>query len=148
MDLSAVPAQAGGAGVYAVNISEEDLEATTLVIRSDIDAIIKTSKKEVLVFAEDMLKGEPAPKAKVLVSDGAKVIYEGETGDDGVFQRKLDELKTAGQVSVFVVKDESVASNLLDISELNLSRGLLHGQDFTIMYDYIRRRIGCPIPKS
>jgi len=113
-----------GAGVYAVNISETDLEATTLVIRSDIDAIIKTSKKEVLVFAEDMLKGEPAPKAKVLVSDGAKVIYEGETGDDGVFQRKLDELKTSGQASVFVVKDESVASNLLDISELGLSKGL------------------------
>jgi tetratricopeptide (TPR) repeat protein len=113
-----------GAGVYAVDIGEADLEATTLVIRSDIDAIIKTSKKEVLVFAEDMLKGEPAPKAKVLVSDGTKVILEGETGDDGVFHRKSDELKQANRASVFVIKDGSVASNVLDISELNLSRGL------------------------
>ncbi len=85
---------------------------------------IKTSKKEVLVFAEDMLKGEPAPKAKVLVSDGTKVILEGETGDDGVFHSKSDELKQADRASVFVIKDGSVASNLLDISELNLSRGL------------------------
>jgi len=113
-----------GAGVYAVNISGTDLEATTLVIRSDIDAIIKTSKKEVLVFAEDMLKGEAAPKTKVLVSDGTKVIIEGETGDDGVFHKKLDELNTANQASVFVIKDGSVASNLLDISELGLSKGL------------------------
>ena len=124
IDLSAVPAQAGGAGVYAVNVGETDLEATTLVIRSDIDAIIKTSKKEVLVFAEDILKGEPAPKAKVLVSNGTKVVCEGETGDDGVFHQKVDELKQASQVSVFVVKDGSVASNLLDISKLGLSKGL------------------------
>ena len=113
-----------GAGVYAVNIGETDLEATTLVIRSDIDAIIKTSKKEVLVFAEDMLKGEPAPKAKVLVSDGTKVIFEGETDNEGVLQQKLDGLKQANRVSVFVVKDGSVASNLLDTSRLSLSKGL------------------------
>jgi len=113
-----------GAGVYAVNVGETDLEATTLVIRSDIDAIIKTSRKEVLVFAEDMLKGEPAPGAKVLVSDGTKVVCEGETDDDGVWRQKVDELKQASQASVFVFKDGSVASNLLDISELGLSKGL------------------------
>ena len=125
MEGAGVPLNKGGQGVvYAVNISETDLEATTLLIRSDIDTIIKTSRKEVLVFAEDMLKGEPAPKAKVLVSDGTKVIYEGETEDDGVFHKKLDELKQASQASVFVIRDGSVASNLLDISELNLSKGL------------------------
>jgi uncharacterized protein YfaS (alpha-2-macroglobulin family)/TolA-binding protein len=161
-----VPLNKGGQGVvYAVNIGETDLEATTLVIRSDIDAIIKTSRQEVLIFVEDMLKGQPASKAKVLVSDGIKVICEGETGDDGVFHWKeargqegkrasgqegkkargqegggnqslipnsefqipnsdLDELKQANQVTVFVIKDGSVASNLLDISGLGLSEGL------------------------
>jgi len=112
------------AGVYAVNVGEEDLEATTLVIRSDIDAIVKTSKKEVLVFAENMLKGEAAPEAKVLVSDGARVICEGETKDDGVFQGELDQLKEANQVSIFVIRDGHVASSLLDVSELGLSKGL------------------------
>lgn len=114
----------GDAGVYAVNVGEEDLEATTLVIRSDIDAIVKTSKKEVLVFAENMLKGEAAPEAKVLVSDGARVICEGETKDDGVFQGELDQLKEANQVSIFVIRDGHVASSLFDVSELGLSKGL------------------------
>ena len=113
-----------GAGVYAVNVGETDLEATTLVIRSDIDAIIKTSHKETLVFAENMLTGEPVSQAKVLVSDGTKVICEGETGDDGVFHQRLDELNIVPQASVFVIKDGNVASNLLDITGLSLSEGL------------------------
>ncbi|MFQ6039969.1 MAG: MG2 domain-containing protein [Candidatus Poribacteria bacterium] len=113
-----------GAGVYAVNVGETDLEATTLVIRSDMDAIIKTSRQEVLVFAEDMLKGEPVSQAKVLVSDGTKVICEGETGDDGIFHQQLNELNIVPQASVFVIKDGNVASNLLDISGLSLSKGL------------------------
>ena len=112
------------AGVYAVNVGEEDLEATTLVIRSDIDAIIKTSRREVLVFAEDMLNKKPAPGARVLVSDGAKVISEGETGEDGVFHKKLDGLKDASKATVFVVRDGSVASNIMDIGGLGLSSGL------------------------
>ncbi|MGB9597100.1 MAG: MG2 domain-containing protein, partial [Candidatus Poribacteria bacterium] len=113
-----------GAGVYAVHISEEDLEATTLVIRSDIDLIVKTSRQEALIFAEDMIKQLPVAKAKVLVSNGEKVIGEGETSEDGIFLKKLDELKETDKVSVFVVKDGNVASSSLDISDLSLSVGL------------------------
>ncbi len=112
------------AGVYAVNVGEEDLEATTLVIRSDIDAIIKTSRQEVLVFAEDMLKKEPAPGARVLISDGAKLISEGVTGEDGVFHKTLDGLRDVSKATIFVVKDGSVASNAMDIGGLGLSSGL------------------------
>ena len=46
--------------VCLVNVSESDWEATTLVIRSDIDLIVKSSRKEILVFAQDMVKGESA----------------------------------------------------------------------------------------
>ena len=69
-----------GTGVYAVQVGDEALESTTLVIRSDIEAITKTSRREVLVFAQDVLKGEGVAGAKVLVSDGMKVIVEGTTG--------------------------------------------------------------------
>ena len=113
-----------GAGVYAVHISEEDLEATTLVIRSDIDVIVKISRQEALVFAEDMIKQSPVAKARVLISNGEKVISEGETGEDGIFLKKIDELKEADLVSVFVIKDSNVASNSLNISDLSLSVGL------------------------
>ena len=73
-----------GAGVYAVQLGEVDLESTTLLIRSDIEVITKTSRREVLVFAQDMLKGEVVADAKVLVSNGSQVIFEGVTGTDGV----------------------------------------------------------------
>jgi uncharacterized protein YfaS (alpha-2-macroglobulin family)/TolA-binding protein len=113
-----------GAGVYAVHVSEDDLEATTLIIRSDVDVIVKTSRQEVLVFAEDMIKQSPVAKAKVLISNGEKVIGEGETGEDGIFLKKLDELKETDKVTAFIVQGKNVASNSLDISSLSLSVGL------------------------
>lgn len=113
-----------GAGVYIVNLGEEDLEATTLLIRSDIDAIMKTSRREVLVFAQDMLKMKPASGVQVLVSDGLKVIGEGETGEDGVFHSKLDGLRDTSNVTVFAIQNGSVASDLVDMSGLGLSAGL------------------------
>ena len=66
-----------GTGVYAVQVGDDALESTTLVIRSDIEAITKTSRREVLVFAQDVLKGVGLAGAKVLVSDGKKVIVRG-----------------------------------------------------------------------
>lgn len=113
-----------GAGVCAVHVGEDDLEATTLVIRSDIDVIIKSSRREALIFAEDMLDKKPVPGAKVLISDGTKVISEGETGEDGVFHKKLPELKDSARVTAFIIKNGSVASDLLDMTGLGLSSGM------------------------
>ena len=112
------------AGVYAVQLGDEALESTTLVIRSDIEAITKTSRHQVLVFAQDMLKGEGLAGAKVLVSDGTKVIVEGTTGVDGVFLQKHDALKDAGAVTAFVIKDGHVAADRLSLEQLGISTGL------------------------
>ena len=113
-----------GAGACAVHIGEEDLEATTLVIRSDIDAIIKTSRREVMVFAQHKLEKVPASKARVLISDGSKVIAEGETGEDGVFQAKPKELKDTSRITAFIISNGSVASDALNIADLGISQGL------------------------
>ena len=50
----------------------EDLQATTLVLGSDLDAIVKTSRDQVLVFAQDMKTGKGRPGARVLVSDARR----------------------------------------------------------------------------
>ena len=113
-----------GTGVYAVQVGDDALESTTLVIRSDIEAITKTSRREVLVFAQDVLKGVGLAGAKVLVSDGKKVIVEGITGEDGVFRQKHDALKDAGAVTAFVVKDGHVAADRLSLEKLGLTQGL------------------------
>ena len=123
-----------GAGVYAVQLGEADLESTTLLIRSDIEVITKTSRREMLVFVQDTLKGEVVADAKVLVSDGSQVIFEGFTGTDGVLhvtenailEDTLGEnrLKDASRVTTFVAKDRHVAADGLDLAGLGFSTGL------------------------
>ncbi len=58
-------------GVYVVKVTDEKhLQATTLVVGSDLDAIVKTSREQVLVFAQDMKTGKGRAGARVLVADG------------------------------------------------------------------------------
>jgi uncharacterized protein YfaS (alpha-2-macroglobulin family)/TolA-binding protein len=72
-------------GVYVVKVSDEKtLQAQALVVGSDLEAIVKVSREQILVFAQDMKTGQGRKGAKVLVADGTGVILEKSTGDDGV----------------------------------------------------------------
>ena len=74
-------------GVYVVKVSDEKtLQAAALVIGSDLDAIVKVSQDQILVFAEDMKTGQGRKGARILVADGENVVFEGTTGEDGVAQ--------------------------------------------------------------
>ena len=83
-------------GVMAVTVSSKTLETTTLVIRSDLDLIVKSSRDEVFVFAENMRSGKPWANVRLLISNGQQVFAEGATGKDGVFQKSFEELASAG----------------------------------------------------
>ncbi len=113
-----------GPGVYAVNLAEEDIEATTLVIRSDIDIIVKSSRSEVLVFAQNRRTGRPVPGANVLITDGSQAILEEKTNGNGILHRKLDKLRGVEGISVFVDSDGNVASNNLSLYGLGFGQGL------------------------
>ena len=63
---------------------QKHLEATTLALTSDIEAIVRTSREQMLIFAQDMKTGKGRPRARVLVSDAGAVVLEAETGPDGV----------------------------------------------------------------
>ena len=73
----------------AVTVSSKTLEATTLVVRSDLDIIVKSSRDEVFVFRQNMRTGKAWPGARLLISDGNKVFAEATTGDDGVSAEEL-----------------------------------------------------------
>ncbi len=111
-------------GVMAVTVSSKTLEATTLVIRSDLDVIVKSSRNEVFVFAENMRTGKPWPGARLLISNGQQVFAEGATGPDGVFQKSFKELKQAGDVRVFAAADGNVASNMVNLQGVGVAQGL------------------------
>ena len=111
-------------GVMAVTVSSKTLEATTLVIQSDLDIIVKSSRDEVFVFAENMLTGKPWADARLLISNGQQVFAEGTTGKDGVFQKSFKELKEAGDVRVFAVAGGNAASNVVDLQGVGIAQGL------------------------
>ena len=76
----------------AVTVSSKALEATTMVVQSDLDVIVKSSRDEVFVFAENMLTGKPWPGVRLLVSNGHEVIGEGTTDAHGVFRKDYKDL--------------------------------------------------------
>lgn len=111
-------------GVMAVTVTGKTLEATTLVMQSDLDMIVKSSRDELFVFAENMVSGKPWEGVRLLVSDGQKVFAEGVTDANGVFQKSFEELKSANDVRVFAIAGNSTASNVVDLNGVGLSQGL------------------------
>ena len=112
-------------GVYVVKVTDEKtLQATTLVIGSDVDAIVKSSRDQILVFAEDMKTGQGRPGARVLVADGGQVVLEGVTGPDGTLLRDWKPPRGGdGQLSYLVVDGRHVAGSGLGVPE-QVAQGL------------------------
>lgn len=104
-------------GVYVVKVSDEKaLQATTLVLGSDLDAIVKSSGQQLLVYAQDMKTGKGRAGARVLVTDGEAVILEAKTGDDGVLLASWDEPREPGDDFQYLVIDgRDVAGSGLEL---------------------------------
>jgi len=111
-------------GVYVVKVTDQKtLQATTLVVASDLDAIVKTSRDQVLVFAQDMATGKGRPDARVLVSDGGQVILEGKTGPDGVLLHDWKPAREPGRLTYLLVDGPHVAGSNLGVQQ-GVSQGL------------------------
>ncbi len=111
-------------GVMAVTVSSKTLEATTLIVQSDLDIIAKSSRDEVFVFAENMRTGKPWAGVRLLLSNGNEVFAEETTGEDGVLQKSYKQLGDADDVRVFAVMDGSVASNVVGLKGVGVAKGL------------------------
>ena len=111
-------------GLYAVQASAEKLQATTLVLVTDLAIIARVSKRDILLFAQNTRTGKPQPGAKLLVHDGEKIILEGTTGRDGIFQAESDNLKKPRNVAVYALAAGSPAYSGLDLRRLGVAVGL------------------------
>jgi len=120
-----IPFEAGMAGAYAVTIGDEEQESTVLVLRSDIEVVVKSSRREILAFAQDMLTGKPAAGVEVLVSDGTALALTGKTGADGVFKGTVEKLKEINTVRMFALRGDHAAAYNLDLAGLALTSGLM-----------------------
>ena len=119
-----IPFPSGEAGAYVVTVSDDEWESTVLVLRSDLEVIVKSSRREVLAFVQNMLTGKPAADVEILVSDGKAVAASGKTGDDGVFKTQLEALKDLADVRLFALAKGHAASFNLDLADLQLASGL------------------------
>ncbi len=106
------------AGALAVTVSSETQEATTLVLQTDLDIVVKSSRDEVFVLAANLVTGEPWPGARLLLSDGSKVFAEAATDQEGVFRGTFDELKKADGVQVLAAAGANMAAAGLEIRGL------------------------------
>ncbi|MDA1163737.1 MAG: tetratricopeptide repeat protein [Planctomycetota bacterium] len=113
-----------GSGVTAVTITGQDLEATTMVVVSDLDVIVKSSRNELFVFAQNSRTGKPQTGTSILVSDGEKVFAEDVTGKDGILQKSFEELKSVGDLRVFAVHEGNAASTVNNLAGLEFAVGL------------------------
>ncbi len=113
-----------GVGVTAVTVSSEKLEVTTMVVVSDLDVIVKSSRNELFLFAEDMRTGKPVAGASVLVSDGSNLFAEEVTDQDGVLQKSYQQLKSVGDLRVFAIHQGHVASTVNNLNGLDFAVGL------------------------
>jgi uncharacterized protein YfaS (alpha-2-macroglobulin family)/TolA-binding protein len=121
-----------GVGVWAVAVSSETQRATTLVLRSDLDVLVRSSREEALVFVEDMRLSKPAGGASLVLAiprSGAGMdarMVEVTTGADGV--ARIDfagmEMEAPENLRVFVTDARGVASTSLEVKGLGLSTPL------------------------
>jgi TolA-binding protein len=106
-------------GVYVVKVSDEKtLQATTLMIASDLDSIVKTSRDQLLVFVQDMKTGKGRSNARVLVAEAGQIVVDAKTGADGVL---LNDWKPAragnGRLSYLVLDGPHVAGSGLGVPD-------------------------------
>ncbi len=119
-----IPFEGEQPGAFVVTVGDEALESTVLLLRSDLEVVVKSSRREVLAFVQDMRTGKPAAAADVLVSDGAAVAATGQTGADGVFRTPLESLKDLASVRAFVLRNGHAAAFNLALTGLQISSGL------------------------
>lgn len=120
-----VPLPGGAtAGAIVVTVASPTLEATTLVLQSDLEIIVKGSRNEVFVFAENLRTGTPWPGVKLLLSNGRQIFAEGVTGADGVFRGQFKELADAQDLRVFAMAGDHVASNVVGLQGVGVAQAL------------------------
>lgn len=102
-------------GVKVVRVEGDDWQASTVVIRSDVDFIIESAWKEGLVFAVNRLTNKPVAGAEILISDGKKIIGQGKTAADGVFRLKGEMIRETADLCVHLRSPQGEAVHRLNL---------------------------------
>ncbi|MCA8974538.1 MAG: tetratricopeptide repeat protein, partial [Planctomycetes bacterium] len=111
-------------GAYVVKVDDQEFEASTMVLVSDLALISKSNRHEFLVFTQDTKEQRPRGGVRVVLSDGQKVIAEGVTAADGIYRFRGEELQQRDHLVVFAVDGSGSGASSLPLSGLGYSPGL------------------------
>ncbi|MSR45831.1 MAG: hypothetical protein EXS13_01970 [Planctomycetes bacterium] len=112
--LLALPLPIEGPGAWIAVVEAPQLRATTLVLKSDLDLIVKSSHRELLVYAEDRAQGTPAAGVELLLDVGADETgtrrqLTGTTDADGIVHLRADQPFEPAALRAFAKRAGSVA---------------------------------------
>lgn len=121
-----------GAGVWAVVVSSETYRATTLVLRSDLDMIVRSSREEALIFVEDMEQMVGAEDVRLILAVPSQVsgqdahLVELNTDADGIARINFAEhqIVAPNELRIFATDARGVASTGQWLQHLSAGAGL------------------------
>lgn len=106
-------------GLYLVQLSAGKLEATTIVLVSDLGLILKRSPDELFVFAQDHKKLAPVAEARLIVANAREIVAEGKTDEEGVFRKTWPAGRQSEPLSVLAILGEHIVWSGAEESEGN-----------------------------
>ena len=96
-------------GLYLLSLTAGELEATTAVRISDLGLLVKTGAGEVFAFAQDRKRRRPWAGARILLSDGRRLLAEGTTAADGSWRTRLDSDQPVDQLRLLAIDGDQLA---------------------------------------
>lgn len=114
----------GKPGAYVVKVDDGEFEASTLVLVSDLVFITKGMPRGVLVFAQNAITGEPVRDARMVVSDGKKILLEDKTGADGVLYKMAAWEGNVDKLVVYGSSEMGAAVSGMDVGSITKTQAL------------------------
>lgn len=85
--------------------------------------ITKAARKELFVFAQNTRKQRVEAGARIVISDGKKIVAEGISDERGVWRYRGDSMRER-RLYVFATTAQGSGASTLDLSSLRTSQGL------------------------
>ncbi|MDR2733058.1 MAG: tetratricopeptide repeat protein [Spirochaetota bacterium] len=110
LSAARLPIEITDAGSWVVQIASDTLQASTLLVISDIALVARASQGRVFVHTSSLASGRARPGVSILIANGTAIIASGETAADGSFTYTGEDEQAAGMISVFAKQGDHIAA--------------------------------------
>jgi len=105
-----IPFPKGKPGICIIQIESKDYSTTTMVMRSDIDLVVRSSDSEMIAYAFNARTNQPSSDTKLLIADEGKVIAVGKTTKQGYYHLKDKKLTDINDLRVLALSPKGIAT--------------------------------------